>query len=111
LMFVVMELITGNQTRVPSLTISAFGTPTVVHFCVALLISATLRALARACKRRPCARRRTSYTPVLEDWLWHAGLPFVAYAAIDLAGTQPTRRFTAGLGSALCRAAFLSHRQ
>ena len=44
LMFVVMELITGNQTRVSNLTISAFGTPTVVHFCVALLISATLSA-------------------------------------------------------------------
>jgi hypothetical protein len=107
LMFVVMELITGNQTRVSSLTISAFGTPTVVHFCVALLISATLSApwheLANAglalgisgtagliyvaiIVRR--ARRQTSYTPVLEDWLWHAVLPFIAYAAIDVAAIE-----------------------
>jgi len=84
-----------------------FGTPTVVHFCVALLISATLSApwqeLANAglalgisgtggliyvaiVVRR--ARRQTNYTPVLEDRLWHGVLPFVAYAAIDLAGIE-----------------------
>jgi hypothetical protein len=28
------------------------------------------------------ARRQTHYRPVLEDWAWHAGIPFVAYAAL-----------------------------
>jgi len=31
------------------------------------------------------ARRQTSYTPVLEDWLFHTAFPLVAYAAILIA--------------------------
>ncbi|HEY2930765.1 MAG TPA: hypothetical protein VGK99_03395 [Acidobacteriota bacterium] len=93
-------------------TTRAFGTPTVVHFCAVLLISAILsapwRSLASAAVglgacglagfvyalivvRR--ARRQTDYVPVLEDWLWHGALPLIAYAALLAAsvvlGRQP----------------------
>ena len=82
-------------------TIDAFGTPTIVHFCAALMISASLSAPWRAIggaalllgvsglagvayvaivTRR--ARRQEGYHPVFEDWLWHVILPFVAYAAL-----------------------------
>lgn len=31
------------------------------------------------------ARRQTGYTPVFEDWLWHAALPIVAYGSVLVA--------------------------
>ncbi|MDB4884504.1 MAG: hypothetical protein JWL95_3270, partial [Gemmatimonadetes bacterium] len=78
-----------------------FGTPTVVHFCLALLISATLNAPWRELTsvaialgltglgglgyvaiviRR--ARLQTGYRPVFEDWLWHTILPLIAYGTL-----------------------------
>ena len=100
LQFVVMAL--GAESRRSSTaTIDAFGTPTIVHVCAALMISASLSAPWRAIggaalllgvsglagvayvaivTRR--ARRQEGYRPVFEDWLWHAILPFVAYAAL-----------------------------
>jgi hypothetical protein len=101
LQFVVMALIAETELRSTSQTVNAFGTPTVVHFCAALLVSAILSApwhrLASAglavglCGaagllysmlviRR--ARRQTGYHPVLEDWVWHAALPLLAYATL-----------------------------
>lgn len=38
------------------------------------------------------ARRTTAYAPVFEDWLWHVGLPMVAYASIFVAGVLMARR-------------------
>jgi hypothetical protein len=91
----------AESRRSSTATIDAFGTPTIVHFCAALMISASLSAPWRAIggaalllgvsglagvayvaivTRR--ARRQEGYHPVLEDWLWHALLPFVAYAAL-----------------------------
>jgi hypothetical protein len=32
------------------------------------------------------ARRQQGYRPVLEDWVWHAVLPFLAYAVLSVAG-------------------------
>ena len=108
LQFVVIALIAesgkrsaapGNESHDPQ--IAAFGTPTVVHFCSVLLVSAILSApwhglssvglALGACGlagvvygviivRR--ARRQTGYRPVFEDWLWHAALPLVAYALL-----------------------------
>jgi hypothetical protein len=103
LQFVVMALIAEfqqEQQRNNSEAIEAFATPTVVHFCAALLISATLSApwshpapvaivlgiasfiglgyVALVTRR---ARRQRNYKPVFEDWLFHSALPFVAYAA------------------------------
>jgi hypothetical protein len=105
LMFVVITLIAGNRVRKSNHTIAAFGTPTVVHFGIAILISAALCApwptLWEACLlpggtglggvvytsiviRR--ARRQTEYQPVLEDLLWHMVFPFVAYSILTIAG-------------------------
>ncbi len=82
-------------------TMAAFGTPTVVHFAAALLLSAGLSApwpsfvalrltlaaagivgLAYAGVVLRRARRQTRYAPVLEDWVWHVALPTLAYGGI-----------------------------
>src|SRR5881397_711925 len=87
LQFVVIALIAESETRASSREIAAFGSPTVLHFCSALFVSATLsapwRSLAGAgvpimgcglagaayaivVARR--ARRETGYKTVFEDW-------------------------------------------
>ncbi len=103
--FVVIALISDMRQRPTADTIGAFGTPTVVHFGGALLISAILSApwpslapasvalaacglggllyVAVAIRR---ARRQTMYQPVLEDWIWYMILPSSVYAALALAG-------------------------
>jgi hypothetical protein len=107
LMFVVITLIAGTagaRVRRSSGTIAAFGTPTVVHFCAALLVAAILSAPWQALwnaglllgisglggvtyvvivVRR--ARRQTDYQPVLEDWLGHAIFPLLSYTALVVA--------------------------
>jgi hypothetical protein len=101
LQFVVMALIFESPTQKSSDAVAAFGTPTVVHFCQCLVISAVLSApwpgfIAMSCPlvgigvggivytllviRR--ARRQTTYHPVAEDWLWHAVVPLLAYAVL-----------------------------
>jgi len=101
LMFVVIALIAELRPRTSGRTVSAFGTPTVVHFCSVLLVSALLSAPWRTLwslgvflglfgvagvayvliiLRR--ARRQTDYRPVMEDWVWHTILPLLAYVAI-----------------------------
>jgi hypothetical protein len=110
LMFVVIALIAESRRRSTGREIEAFGTPTVVHFCAVLLVSAILSApwhalwsvglALAACgaggvvygvivTRR--ARRQTGYRPVLEDWLWHAVLPLIAYALILIAAVMLPR--------------------
>jgi hypothetical protein len=106
LQFVVLTLISeSGRIRGSADTMSAFASPNVVHFCAALLVSALLsmpwHVLAPAgiavmlcglggflysivVMRR--AMRQRDYRPVLEDWIWHAGLPMVAYAALVLGG-------------------------
>src|SRR5438105_2090103 len=44
LQFVVMALIADLETRGTSHTVAAFGTPTIVHFCAALLVAAIASA-------------------------------------------------------------------
>ncbi|HEV2655539.1 MAG TPA: hypothetical protein VGT82_11290 [Ktedonobacteraceae bacterium] len=101
LMFVVITLTFGSRLRRSTESVAAFGTPTVVHFCVALLVSAIITApwqalwnaglLLGLCGlggavyifivvRR--ARRQTVYQPVLEDWVWHTIFPLVSYTAL-----------------------------
>ena len=100
LQFVVIVLGAEMKTvGVP--TTSAFATPTVVHFCAALLISAVMSApwqglssaglVVGACGVAGVVyvamvviqlRRQIHYVPVLEDWIWHCVLPFVSYAAL-----------------------------
>jgi hypothetical protein len=92
-------------------TIAAFGSPNVVHFCAALLVSAICSApwgglgppgiAIAACGaygviysgvvlRR--TMRQREYKPVLEDWVWHAALPMLAYAALVHAGWMLAHR-------------------
>jgi len=111
LQFVVLTLITeAGMIRGTGETLSAFASPNVVHFCAALLVSAIFSApwhglgppgvavaVAGACGfaysvavlRR--ALRQRDYKPVLEDWIWHAALPMIAYAALVHAGIQLAR--------------------
>ncbi len=105
LMFVVITLIMGTERlqRAPD-GISAFSTPTVVHFGAALFVSAmltapwrslvypaTLLGLAGICsvvyvlRVMGRTKRLTVYNPDVEDWVWYTILPLVAYCVI-LAG-------------------------
>ncbi|HKO17038.1 MAG TPA: hypothetical protein VJU87_12425 [Gemmatimonadaceae bacterium] len=101
LQFVVIALVADVKMRSSSTQIDAFATPTIVHFGAALFLAAALSvpwgslaplavllgvagvaglAYTWIVIRR--ARRQTGYAPVFEDWLWHAALPALAYAAI-----------------------------
>jgi hypothetical protein len=105
LQFVVIALIAESETHATSPEIAAFGTPTIIHFCAALLVSALLSApwsslapagvclalsgaagvgYTAAVVRH--ARRQQGYRPVLEDWMWYALLPLLAYAVLLVAG-------------------------
>lgn len=115
LQFVVLTLISeSGRIRGTSDTMAAFASPNVVHFCAALLMSAILSApwhgLAPAgialvvfgvcgvlysLRVLLIARRQSDYKPVLEDWIWHIVLPFVAYTALAYSGIQIARASTA----------------
>ena len=106
LQFVVLTLVAqAGPARGREETISAFGSPNVVHFCAALLVASILSApwtapwpaglavtgcgvlgivySAIVLKR---ALRQSAYRPVFEDWLWHTVLPGLAYVALFVAG-------------------------
>ena len=111
LQFVVLTLISeSGRVRGSQDTLSAFASPNVVHVCAALLISAILSApwhgaasagtaitlcgaggVLYSISVLSRARRQRDYKPVLEDWIWHAALPIVAYAALAVAGIQAGR--------------------
>jgi hypothetical protein len=124
LQFVVIVLVAEVRGVGNVPTTRAFGTPTVVHFCAVLLISAVLSApwptlssvslvlgvsgvagtvYAGIVTRR--ALRQKDYVPVLEDWIWHSALPLAGYAALFLAaimlGRNPARSLFAIGGTAL----------
>ena len=101
LMFVVVSLTAEMRASQDSTAFDAFASPTIVHFCVVLLIAAILTSpnhtwttlavslglvgliglvyLAVVLVRM---RRQSAYAPVREDWLWHLAFPLVAYLAI-----------------------------
>ena len=106
LQFVVVTLMTESRMEPSSRTLDAFATPTVVHFCIALVIAAGLSApwpsmfganlLLAACGLYGMgyvvttvrhARRQKAYKPVAADWIWYAILPAVAHAALLAAAT------------------------
>lgn len=101
LQFVVMTLIADKQAAINEALGSAFGTPNIIHFSAALLLSALLSApwhgigavavllgllglsgliYVVIVVRR--LRSQTEYNPVFEDWLFHVLLPFAAYVAL-----------------------------
>lgn len=102
--FIVITLVSELSRRADADSIGAFGTPNVVHFGSALVISSlmsipwthlvSLAAALGSCGlggflysllaiRR--ARRQTTYKPVSEDWLWYHAFPCSLYAALMLA--------------------------
>jgi hypothetical protein len=117
LQFVVMALVADQQrTDGGTETIGAFGTPTVVHFCAVLLLSATLSAPWRSLVPAAWllgvmglagviyaaivtvrARRQEGYTPVFEDWVFHSILPIVSYGALLVAAATMLRDATDSL--------------
>ncbi len=101
-MFIVITLVTGPERlrRAPD-GIATFSTPTVMHFCAAFFVSATLSApwgslaypsaligvaglcgLAYIIRVMSRTKRLSTYTADLEDWTWYIILPFIAYGAI-----------------------------
>ncbi len=116
LQFVVIALIADHEVASSDREINAWGTPTVVHFSVVLLLAALLSApwpslsaagvalgvaglagigYAGVVIRR--APRVTGYQPVFEDWLWHTILPLLAYVTITVAAFELSRRTSAAL--------------
>jgi hypothetical protein len=102
LQFVVIAL-TADLRRSSSRDIDAFATPTIIHFGAVLLLSGIVTAPWHGLRipsvliaasgfigvvytilvvRRA---RRASYQPVLEDWLFHAALPAIAYVLMGSA--------------------------
>jgi hypothetical protein len=122
LQFVVLTLISERtRVRAPE-TSDAFATPSVVHFAVVLFVSAVLSApwhtlgvvsivagllgVAGIVYTLIVARRmrtQKAYKPVLEDWLFHALFPLLAYAMLLISGyvaMQNTRRALFLIGAA-----------
>lgn len=116
LQFVVIALIADTKIRTSIRELDAFGTPTIVHFCAVLLISAMLSApwpelwqaavVVAACGaagivyslivlRR--ARRTLNYKPEMEDWIWHCVLPLIAYTTLFVGGLELTSRHVPAL--------------
>jgi hypothetical protein len=115
LMFVVVALV-ADVRRASESALDAFATPTVVHFCATLLLSALVAApwpgllalrislalfgvagliyMAIVVRR---AWRVVGYKPVFEDWLCHAVLPNAAYFLVLAAALALNRRPTLGL--------------
>jgi len=122
LQFVVLTLIAESPTLRTAEAGGAFATPTVVHFAVALLLSAIVRApwksilpvsglwgligLSGIAYVVAVARRirlQSTYRPDFEDWLFNTLLPSVAYmvlAASALSAHSYTREGLFGLGIA-----------
>jgi hypothetical protein len=103
LQFVVVALMAQSGGVTSKREIRAFGTPTVIHFCAALVISvvmnipwlgishlaACLGALAIIGFGYSLSiivhARKSTYQPDAEDWFWYAGLPVLAYAVLGVA--------------------------
>jgi hypothetical protein len=104
LQFVVIALI-AQSGRAPSRgEIRAFGSPTVIHFCAALLIAVIMNipwlaaAHLAACLGALAvigaiysstvivhARKQDGYHPDAEDWIWYLGLPLLSYIVLGAA--------------------------
>ena len=100
LQFVVMTLIVQARAAASMREIRAFGTPTVVHFCTALLVSALMAAPLQALANYGLClgvcgtlgvvyslgivwhARKAAYTPDLKDWVWYTAFPFIAHLAL-----------------------------
>lgn len=101
LQFVVVTLLAERPPIDAARAAAAFASPTIVHFGVALLLSALLHApwrtitilaalwglmgfigIAYAMIVARRMRRQAAYKPGFEDWLFHVVAPFVGYATL-----------------------------
>ena len=129
LQFVVVTLIAQRPTGASPDASAAFGTPTIVHFGAALLLSALARAPWQAITvpailsaaiglcgmiyglniiRR--MRKQGAYEPEFEDWLFHVVLPVAAYAILALsaiAALSYAREALFGVGAAVLLLLFI----
>lgn len=126
LTFVVITLMVDSAPRgSDERGIATFITPTIFHFCAALLISALLSApwhgmsglagtlgITAACGLGYTVivllrtLRVRSYRMVLEDWMWHVAFPLIAYGAVAAAAVLIRSRtefalFIVGAGTLL----------
>ena len=121
LQFVVMTLIAERPSLRAAEAGAAFGTPTIMHFSAALLLSAVLRApwqsvtpAAAVCGiiglwgigySAVVARhmwRQTAYQPDLLDWLYFCVLPLAGYFLLAGSGAAMisyTREALFGVGA------------
>jgi hypothetical protein len=103
LQFVVVALIAQSGGATSRREIRAFGTPTVIHFCAALVISVVMNipwlavlhlaecvgalaviGLIYSLTVIVHAGKSTGYQPDAEDWFWYAGLPVLSYVLLGV---------------------------
>jgi hypothetical protein len=101
LQFVVITLIAERPPEDAAEAGAAFASPTIVHFCAVLFLSALVHVpmqtitfagilwglvgFAGAAYNVTVAlhmRKQAAYDPVFEDWLFHVVLPLSAYAIL-----------------------------
>jgi hypothetical protein len=101
LQFVVITLIADRPSTGSAEAGAAFGSPTIVHFSMALFLSALLHmpwqsihvaavvwgilgfgGLVYLTVVVRLMRKQSAYKPVFEDWAFHALLPLIAYAGL-----------------------------
>jgi len=123
LQFVVLTLLAERPPERLAEAGAAFATPTIVHFTAVLLLSAGIRApwhslttiaalwglgavagLAYGAVAIRRMRRQTAYRPGVEDWVFYAALPLVAYgvlAASAWAARSHAREALFGVGASM----------
>jgi F0F1-type ATP synthase assembly protein I len=107
LMFVVITLVRDQDRKTTDAGVATFSTPTVAHFCAALLVSAILIApwhstiavailvaivgvcgVAYTVRVMMRTKSLTSYSADAEDWAWYNIMPFVAYGVLLSGGAM-----------------------
>ncbi len=100
LQFVVITLVTQARAAGTMRDIHAFGTPTVMHFCTALLLAAVMTApwqmlaslglCLAVCGVAGVAysfrtiwhARKAAYKPGPEDWVWYTIVPLLGHMTL-----------------------------
>jgi hypothetical protein len=111
LQFVVLTLIAERPVDGSAEAGAAFTSPTIVHFGSVLFLSALLHVPWQTITMAAVLwgllgfggivyqaiivrrmRKQLVYAPIFEDWLFHAALPFVAYALLAFASLAARSR-------------------
>jgi hypothetical protein len=116
LQFVVIALIKDTEHVGSMLEVRAFGSPTIVHFCAVLVISALASAPWHNIRNAATAfavlgavgilyaltvvrhaYRQSGYTPDAEDWFWYIALPLLSYSALVTSAVLLSRYVTTSM--------------